>query len=219
MTTPQDLRSALAADDASTRLRAALAAGSTPDPALAGVLVERCAAEPDAFVRDMLSWALTRLPAADVLPRLRIELGSPRPRARAQALHTLSKIAAPSTWPWVTRDLLRDPEDDVARTAWRAAVVLAPAGERAALAGELAGQLGRGDRDVRLSLSRALVDLGDTAGAALARASEDPDPAVAAHARATVALRADPDAGFDAAVAEAQRVVALGPGRGTMAGC
>lgn len=219
MTTPQDLRSALAADDASTRLRAALAAGSAPDPALAGVLVERCAAEPDAFVRDMLSWALTRLPAADVLPRLRVELGSPWPRARAQALHTLSKIAAPSTWPWLTRDLLRDPEDDVARTAWRTAVVLAPTGERAALAGELAGQLGRGDRDVRLSLSRALVDLGDTAGAALARASEDTDPAVAAHAHATVALRADPDTGFDAAVAEAQRVVALGPGRGTMAGC
>jgi hypothetical protein len=36
---------------------------------------------------------------------------------------------------------------------------------------------------------------------------------VQAHARATETLLRDPEAGFDAAVAEATRVVALGPDR------
>ena len=42
---------ALAYADASMRLKAALAAGSDPDPALAPRLVERCGVEPDFFVR------------------------------------------------------------------------------------------------------------------------------------------------------------------------
>ncbi|MFI9011582.1 HEAT repeat domain-containing protein [Actinosynnema sp. NPDC053489] len=207
------IANALRADDSSARLRAALAVGSDPDPALVDVLVERCGVEPDFFVRDMLSWALTRLAPEVSLPRLRAELGSDRARARAQALHTLSKIGDRAAWPWITRDALRDADDEVARTAWRAAVVLVPEGERTALADELVGQLGRGDREVRLSLSRALVDLGDVAEPALARAATDPDPAVAEHARATELLLRDPESGFDAAVAEARRISALGPRR------
>ncbi|MBN9795282.1 HEAT repeat domain-containing protein [Pseudonocardia sp. TMWB2A] len=210
--TPPDITASLSATDPSVRLRAALAAGSAADPALLDALVVRCGEEPDFFVRDMLSWALTRLPAATVLPRLYVELDSPRPRARAQALHTLSKIADPATAARVTPALLRDPDDEVARTAWRTAVVLVPADGRPALAAELGRQLGRGDRAVRLSLSRALTDLGEAADAVLDRAAAAPDPAVATHARATLLLRADPDAGFDDAVEQARRVVALGPG-------
>lgn len=210
--TPPEITASLSAADPSVRLRAALAAGSAAGPDLLDALVERCGAEPDFFVRDMLSWALTRLPAATVLPRLDVELGSPRPRARAQALHTLSKIADPATADRVSPALLRDPDDEVARTAWRTAVVLVAAGGRAALAAELGRQLGRGDRAVRLSLSRALADLGESADGVLDRAATDPDPVVAAHARATLLLRADPDAGFDDAVEQARRVVALGPG-------
>jgi hypothetical protein len=41
------LVTALAADDESTRLKAALAAGSNADPGLLDVLVARCAIEPD----------------------------------------------------------------------------------------------------------------------------------------------------------------------------
>ncbi|MGX5657722.1 HEAT repeat domain-containing protein, partial [Geodermatophilus nigrescens] len=125
------LAEALGAPDPSVRLRAALAAGSSPGPGLLEVLVRRCAAEPDPFVRDMLTWALTRLPAGETLPRLRRELGSPVPRARAQALHTLSKLGDARAWSWMSGDLLRDPDDAVARTAWRPAVALAPHGERA----------------------------------------------------------------------------------------
>ncbi|WP_229816231.1 HEAT repeat domain-containing protein [Streptomyces lucensis] len=204
---------ALSAGDSSARLQAALAAGSNPDAGLLETLVERCAVEPDFFVRDMLSWALTRLPPEITLPRLRRELESERTQARGQALHTLSKIGDRSAWAWITRDALRDREDDVARTAWRVAVVLVPEDQKKDLAEELVLQLGRGDRDVRLSLSRALVDLGDVTGPALEKAATHTDPAVAAHARATQLLRRNPETGFDAAVEEAKRVAALGPQR------
>ncbi|MGM1063984.1 HEAT repeat domain-containing protein [Saccharothrix sp. Mg75] len=213
--TPRHTRvaGALRAEDPSTRLRAALAAGSDPDPGLLEVLVERCAVEPDFFVRDMLSWALTRLPPDVTLPRVREELRSGRPRARGQALHTLSKVGDRRAWAWITRDLLRDADDEVARTAWRTAVALVPEDGKEALAGELVAQLGRGDRTVRLSLSRALVDLGDVVEPALEEAAADPDPERAEHARATAFLLRDPETGFDAAVEEARRVVALGPER------
>ncbi|NEB96030.1 HEAT repeat domain-containing protein [Streptomyces bauhiniae] len=205
---------AMGAEDTSVRLQAAMAVGANADPVLLESLVERCAVEPDFFVRDMLSWALTRLAPEITLPRLRRELGSECGQARSQALHTLSKIKDGGTWGWVTRDLLRDADDEVARTAWRVAVVLVPEGEESGLAEELVRQLGRGGRDVRLSLSRALVDLGEASRAALEEAAGHPDPAVATHARVTEVLRRNPEAGFDAAVEEAKRTVVLGPERG-----
>ncbi|WP_425348008.1 HEAT repeat domain-containing protein [Streptomyces durhamensis] len=218
--TPQHTRvaDALGAQDASVRLQAALAVGSNPDPGFLETLVERCAVEPDFFVRDMLSWALTRLPPEITLSRIRQELGSERTQARSQALHTLSKIGDGSAWAWITRDMLRDADDEVARTAWRVAVALVPEDVKRDLAGELVMQLGRGDREVRLSLSRALVDLGDVSTPALEQAAAHPDPVVAAHARATELLRQNPETGFDAALDEAKRVVTLGPERAAAAG-
>lgn len=206
------LAEALSASNSSTRLKAALAAGSSAEPEWLETLVERCAVEPDFFVRDMLSWALTRLPSEAVLPRLRRELGSECRQARSQALHTLSKIGDKSAWGWITRDMLRDSDDELARTAWRCAVALVPEGEKKALGEELASQLGRGDRDVQLSLSRALIGLGDAVEPALGKAAESPNPAKAAHARATESLRLDPELGFDAAIEEAKRAVALDAG-------
>ncbi|MEV5546069.1 HEAT repeat domain-containing protein [Streptomyces sp. NPDC052309] len=211
------MAAALSAGDSSVRLQAALAAGSNPDPGFLETLVERCAVEPDFFVRDMLSWALTRLPPEITLPRMRRELDSGRTRARSQALHTLSKIGDRSAWAWITRDMLHDADDEVARAAWRVAVVLVPGDEKGDLVGELVRELGRGDRDVQLSLSRALVGLGDVTGSALERAAASPDPAVAAHARATELLRRNPETGFHAAVDEAKRIVTLGPERAAAA--
>ncbi|GGS81310.1 HEAT repeat domain-containing protein [Streptomyces cinerochromogenes] len=211
--TPRNTRTthALSAKDSSVRLQAALAAGSDPHPGFLETLVERCAVEPDFFVRDMLSWALTRLSPELTLPRIRRELDSERAQARSQALHTLSKIGDRRAWAWITRDLLRDSDDEVARTAWRVAVALVPDDEKEDLVGELVPQLGRGDRETRLSLSRALVDLGDVIKPAVRKAAAHPDPAVASHARATELLRQNPETGFDAAVEEAKRVVVLGP--------
>ncbi|WP_238015835.1 HEAT repeat domain-containing protein [Dactylosporangium sp. AC04546] len=213
------LREALAAGSSSARLQAALAIGTHPEPGFVDVLVARCAIEPDFFVRDMLTWALTRLPPDVTLPKLRAELRSGCAQARSQALHTLSKIGDSSAWPAITRSLLHDAEDEVARSAWRAAVVLVPDGEREALAVELATQFGRGDREVRLSLSRALVALGDVVQPVLRTAMSHHDPAVRAHATATERLRLDPDAGFDLAVDAARRVVALGPDREESTAC
>ncbi|WP_406389734.1 HEAT repeat domain-containing protein [Streptomyces sp. NBC_00887] len=200
----------LADDRSSVRLRAALAVGTTPDPRFVAKLIERCAIEPEFFVRDMLTWALTRHPVSMTLPELLREVRSKRGQARSQALHTLSKIGDPQAWPAITRTLLSDADDEVARSAWRAAVVLVPEGEESALATVLATQLGRGGRETQLSLSRALVALGEATASALQAATTAPDPRARAHALATERLLRDPDAGFESAIEEAKRVVALG---------
>ncbi|WP_328564488.1 HEAT repeat domain-containing protein [Streptomyces coelicoflavus] len=211
------MRALLGLEDerASVRLRTALAVGSAPDPRFVDKLVERSAVEPEFFVRDMLTWALTRHPVSLTLPRLVDEVRSRHPQARSQALHTLSKIGDRRAWPAITPAVLSDGDDEVARSAWRTAVVLVPDGEEAALAAALARQLGRGDRETQLSLSRALVALDEAAVPVLEAAGSDPVPLVRAHALATQQLLRDPDAGFGAAIEEAKRVVALGgPGSG-----
>ncbi|MEU9794965.1 HEAT repeat domain-containing protein [Streptomyces sparsogenes] len=195
----------------SVRLRAALAVGTNPDPQAIDKLIERCAIEPEFQVREMLTWALTRHASPLTVPRLIGELRSERAQARSQALHTLSKIADRQAWPAITRALLTDPDDEVARSAWRAAVVLAPEGEESELAEVLATQLGRGERETQLSLSRALIALGEVIMPSLRAAMTDPDPRVRQHAIATERLSRDPDAGFEFAIEEAKRVVALGP--------
>lgn len=194
----------------SVRLRAAMAVGTTPDPRFIGKLIERCAIEPEFHVRDMLTWALTRHSASVTVPELLEELRSERAQARSQALHTLSKIGDRQAWPAITRALLSDADDEVARSAWRAAVVLVPEGEEPGLAAVLSTQLGRGGREMQLSLSRALVALGEVIVPSLRAAMMDPDPRVRAHAIATQRLSRDPDAGFGFAIEEAKRVVALG---------
>ncbi|MFF1374981.1 HEAT repeat domain-containing protein [Streptomyces sp. NPDC058308] len=199
---------------ASARLRAALAIGTTPDTRFLDELVERCAVEPDFSVREMLTWALTRHPPAMTVPRLLEEVRSARAQARSQALHTLSKTGDRRAWPAITPALLSDADDEVARSAWRAAVVLVPAGEEPELAAALATQLGRGGRETQLSLSRALIALGEAMEPTLCAAKADADPRVRTHAIATERLLRDPDAGFESAIEEAKRVVLLGgPGR------
>lgn len=195
--------------DPSVRLRAALAVGTNPDPQYVDDLVRRCAVEPDFSVREMLTWALTRHPSATTVPRLVDELGSERAQARSQALHTLSKIGDRRAWPAITRALLTDADDEVARSAWRAAVALVPEGDDGELARVLATQLGRGGRETHLSLSRALIALGAAAEPVVRTAATDSDPRVRRHAIATERLVRHPDEGF--AIEEAKRVVALGP--------
>lgn len=176
----------LAHPDPSVRLRAALAAGSGAD-APAAALVRRCGVEPDFYVRDMLTWALTRLPADRTVPLLIAEVRGGGRQARSQALHTLSKIGDARAWPDIA-DAVGDGHPETARAAWRAAVRTVPPGEEEALAAALAGRLGWGDRAVRRSLSRALAALGPAADDALARAASGAG-AAAAHARDIAALR------------------------------
>ncbi|PZE86242.1 HEAT repeat domain-containing protein [Curtobacterium sp. MCBD17_032] len=192
------------------RLRAVMAAGTTPSVDELDTLVEQCAVEPDLQVREMLTWALVRLPAAVVVPRLLPELERPEAQARSQALHTLSKIRDGAVYPQVA-ERLSDLDPGVARTAWRAAVLLAPESGRPELAKTLAVQLGHGDEETRLALSRAIAGLGSEAAApVLAVAAEHRNAAVREHAAETVRLLEDPDAGSALALARARREVALG---------
>lgn len=94
----EGLLQGLADDHSSVRLRAALEVGTTPGPCFVDRLVERCAVEPEFFVRDMLTWALTRHPVSMTLPRLLREVRSEGVQARSQALHTLSKIGDRRAW-------------------------------------------------------------------------------------------------------------------------
>ncbi len=59
---------------------------------------------------------------------------------------------------------------------------------------------------MQLSLSQALVGLGEAAEEALAVASTSQDATVRTHALATQRLVLDPEEGFETAVWEAQRV-------------
>ncbi|WP_206186696.1 HEAT repeat domain-containing protein [Williamsia sp. 1135] len=215
MSTPHNdqntrLRSALSAPNSSIRLRAALAAGTTPDPSFVQVLVERCAIEPDFFVRDMLTWALTRHSVELTVPTLLTELHSNTPQARSQSLHTLSKIADKNLWRSIPKSLLHDADDEVARAAWRTAVVLVPHDEENDLAGELITELGRGDRDMKRSLSRALIALSDAISPLLNTATTSNEPAIRAHARATERLLADPESEFTITADDAKRIVNAG---------
>jgi len=205
------LIAALAAGEESTRLKAALAIGFHPEPGLADILVARCAIEPDFYVRDMLTWALTRLPSEITVPRLLAELRSEHAQARSQALHTLSKIKDASAWPAITQSLLRDADDEVARSAWRAAVVLVPQGQEKNLAEELSVHFGRGNRELQLSLSRALIALGEEVIMPILRkALASDNPNVRVHASVTEQLLRHPEAGSQAAVNEAKRLFVLG---------
>jgi HEAT repeat protein len=202
------LRTALQAKASSVRLRVALAAGTHPAPEYVEVLVEQCRVEPDFFVRDTLTWALMQHDAVSTVDRLLVELGSEVPQARSQALHTLSKIGDQRAWSAITTALLQDEDDEVARTAWRAAAGLVPEGCEADLAEALSTQFNRGGRDVQLSLTRAFVALGPAASSVVERAKGDRDDGVRRHAIATEHLMRDPYAEFDAALEQARRTIA-----------
>ncbi|WP_299575489.1 HEAT repeat domain-containing protein [uncultured Williamsia sp.] len=214
MTPTLPVITALQHRDPSARLRAAMHLGANPDPSTLDAIVRRCAVEPDFFVRDMLTWAVTRHPASVTVPRLITELDDDLPQARSQALHTLTKIpgssATPGLWPRVLH-LVDDPDDEVATTAWRAAVALVPEGHERALVDALLRHLGRGDLERQRRLTRALVALAWVADDAVRGAVSSADEDVARHAARTVRVLDDPDAALDDAVDEARRVAAMGP--------
>ncbi len=211
MTATKLLRS-LERPESSLRLKAALAAGMNPHVEQVEALVSRCALEPDFFVRDMLTWALLQHNKQQVFNLVVRELESEIPQARSQALHTLSKLKDPRTWSVITKELLIDSEQEVARTAWRVAVAVVPEDQVTALADILATQFARGNDEVHRSLSRAFVALAGFSPAVVAavnRAVDDLNPKVQAHALATIRLMDNPDEGFEWAMRQAKRAVVV----------
>ncbi len=180
------LKALLESPDKSVRLQAALAAGTYPEDQFIEVLIAQCSHEPDFFVRDTLSWALMRQDIPQVIERLKVELHSENSQAKSQALHTLSKIGDSQYYSLITNEHHFDSQDKVAVTAWRAASVLVPDGEQAALAKILVSQLGRGDSDLQFDLTRFLCALGDSIVAPLKQASESENEEVRLHAAFTL---------------------------------
>ncbi len=180
------LKALLDSPDKSVRLKAALAAGTYPDPEFIDVLVTQCSHETDFFVRDTLSWALIRNDIPKVIDRLKPELNSENPQAKSQALHTLTKIGDRQFYSLITHEHLLDSNDKVAVTAWRAASVLAPENEIPALVRILVTQLGRGDSDVQFDLTRFLCGLGDAIIEPLSEAVNSPKEEVSVQASFTL---------------------------------
>ena len=180
------LEEVLKSPDQSVRLKAALEAGTYPNPDHIRILVQQCASETDFFVRDTLSWALMRHDQESVVDALKIELKSENPQARSQALHTLSKIGDKENYKLITLDLLLDSNDFVASTAWRSASVLVPDADKPALVDVLISQLGRGDSDTQFGLTRFLCAIGQPIVAPLMQAAQSEDETVRTQAEFTL---------------------------------
>ena len=190
--TSVELAHALKSTDQSVRLKVALMAGTYPSSDFIETLVLRCEIEPDFFVRDMLTWALIRNDVPVVIERLTLELLSPIPQARSQALHTLTKIGDVSTYPLVSGNLLFDADDKVAMTAWRAASVLVPQDQIPKLIPALITQLGRGSFEIQFALSRAFCVLGDAIIEPLKPLARSKKPEIQEHVAFTLRLLKNP---------------------------
>ena len=180
------LQTLLASSDQSVRLKAALAAGTYPDPEYIEILIAQCAIESDFFVRDTLSWALMRHDVTKVVKRLETELRSSNPQAKSQAIHTLSKIGEKANYPLITDEMLFDPDDFMASTAWRVASVLVPDDQKMILVKKLITQLGRGDSDTQFGLTRFLCALGECIVDPLMEASKSADETISNQAKFTL---------------------------------
>jgi len=121
-----------------------------------------------------------------VVEHLKLELHSKNTQARSQALHTLSKIGDKENYRLITRELLLDPDDFVASTAWRSASVLVPESEKPALVELLVTQLGRGDSDTQFGLTRFLCAIGKSIVAPLTQAAQSADEVIRTHAEFTL---------------------------------
>ncbi|WP_454229455.1 HEAT repeat domain-containing protein [Propioniciclava flava] len=208
------LMAALRGATPSGRLQAALLAGTEPDPGLLATLIERCGVEPDFFrPRDPDLGAHSTAPHPG-RPRPPQAVGRPAPAGSQPGAAHLVQARRPASMGVGVPLLVNDPDDEVARTAWRVAVGVVPRGEEAHLTGTLLRHLGRGDADVKKSLSRALIELAlldESLEPALIRARDTLLAEQRAHAGATLTLLADPGASFDGAYADARRKAGLAP--------
>lgn len=175
--------------DEELRLRAAVDLGTWRASEAAPALVARLGIEPSHAIRETLTWTLLRIPDA-ARPLLRDALGDPNWLARLQACHVLGKLGDPVDAAALV-PLIADPVDAVASRAWWAA---GQTGSPTVTDG-LAAQLGRGDSELRNSLSIAFEELGGLGVPALARRlRHDAAAGVREHAADTLGLIGSPDA-------------------------
>lgn len=218
MSTSQPLNSAIPADelseklsdpDRSVRNTAALAIGSQFETGLADVLVEALWAELDFFVRETMTWSVTRLEEA-TRPAVLAAAGPDRsPEVRVQALHVLSKFANPQTvdavLPYIT-----DTDEAVARKArWALGRIQEPQAVP-----HLVALLGQHDLEERNALTGDVAAFGAAAVPALVEALGSDDDVVRRHAADILCYIGHPDAetateALGAAVEDPEAQVAL----------
>lgn len=179
----------LANPDRDVRQRAVIALGERADPATADALVAQLFAEPDFFVRDTLTWAVTRL-GSSALPAVLAGLGEQRgPEVRTQALRTLSKVADPTT----VSAILTLIDDDEPAVSAKARWALARIGDPRVVP-ELADRLGAKTPEVQNALTDVLASFGSGAVPTLVDALAHPDAAVRQHAADVPCHVGHPDA-------------------------
>lgn len=162
--------------DKDVRQSAALDLGTHAAPAAAKALVGRLGSEQDFFVRDTLSWAVTRIADA-ATPLLLDALAGTDTATRVQALHVLSKIADPATTSHIL-SLTADADTGVASKArWALTRIADPSAIPA-----LAMHLGTGDSHKQNDLTRDLASFGAAAVPDLVTALSNGPAEVRGHA-------------------------------------
>lgn len=162
--------------DRDVRQAAALDLGTIAAPAAAPALVARLGFEQDFFVRDTLSWALTRIPDA-ATPLLLDSLAGTDTASRVQVLHVLSKIADPAT----TEAIVALTADTDSAVASKARWALTRIGDPTVVPA-LAVHLGTGDSTNQNDLTRDLASFGAAAVPTLITGLVDGDEHVRSHA-------------------------------------
>ncbi len=152
-----DLLAQLADPDKNARLRAVMALGQLADASALPVLLQRLRDEPDFFVRDNLSWAISACGAMAVEPLVAL-LGDDNPAVRYQAAHALSKLRDARAVDALVA-CLDDRDADVAQ---KAVFALGRIGDARALPA-LAAAIGTGSRELRTRREEALEAFGAVA--------------------------------------------------------
>lgn len=166
----------LAHVDRDVRQAAALNIGELADPSAAPGLVAQLWSEQDPFVRETITWAVTRVTTA-ATPLLLEALTSADAATRDRVLHVLSKIADPATVDAIM-PLAADADPFVAAKArW----ALARIGDPRAIPALMA-HLGTGDDTTRNGVTRDLASFDESAVPALITALTSDETHVRRHA-------------------------------------
>lgn len=168
-TAPSALQRSMIEDlDPDVRIQAVLELAESPGDEVAAALVQAMGTEPEFAIRETLTWALGRMPE-EATPYLHDALRSEHWLARMQALHVLSKWGRATDAEFVV-ELVADAHPLVAaRACWAAGQTRNPA-----VIPVLIGALGRGDEELRNTMSSAFSALGRAGVDALAVAVRSP---------------------------------------------
>lgn len=162
--------------------------GERADPRLAPAIAQLLWQEDDFFVRETLTWVLTRTPTTATEAAI-AALADGSASIRLQALHVLSKIADPDSAAAVAAHLADEDPAVVDKARWALARIGDPS-----VVPLLIDQLGQTDLAGRDSMTTTLAQLGPAAVPSLASALGEADPSVRAHAADVLCFIGSPGA-------------------------